>query len=246
MRNLFRWAMFATVIGAAFIGGAAQASTVIFTNRTAFTSGLTATIVDDYGNPGYQASQTDAQMNAVLGQSTYKSPTDHNSIYGGMLETVYLTCPGVVRCTVAPAYEIGFGSTALSSGGNVYAMGFDYLDSYGAIATVTFGDGSTQVLNLLPPIVAPFPDTTITPRFVGLTSDLGIRKVDITGIEAIGYDDWTDTTYTYFTGGMLIDNLTIGGLGKGSAVPEPATWAMMIAGFFGVGLMVRRRVVLAA
>lgn len=32
-----------------------------------------------------------------------------------------------------------------------------------------------------------------------------------------------------------------GGLGVAMAVPEPATWAMMILGFFGLGSMVRRR-----
>ena len=38
-----------------------------------------------------------------------------------------------------------------------------------------------------------------------------------------------------------IDNLTITSLSRAGAVPEPATWAMMILGFGGVGATVRRR-----
>jgi len=37
------------------------------------------------------------------------------------------------------------------------------------------------------------------------------------------------------------DGSLAGGMGVALAVPEPATWAMMILGFFGLGAMVRRR-----
>jgi hypothetical protein len=36
-------------------------------------------------------------------------------------------------------------------------------------------------------------------------------------------------------GGILLDAVSV------SAVPEPATWAMMILGFFGIGFMAYRR-----
>jgi hypothetical protein len=39
----------------------------------------------------------------------------------------------------------------------------------------------------------------------------------------------------------LLDNVRVSGLGGGGAVPEPATWAMLIAGFGLVGLAARRR-----
>jgi|GEM_PF-523888 len=44
-------------------------------------------------------------------------------------------------------------------------------------------------------------------------------------------------TLTSARNSFEIDNLAIGGM----AVPEPATWAMMIMGFGGVGAMMRRR-----
>lgn len=41
--------------------------------------------------------------------------------------------------------------------------------------------------------------------------------------------------------GVLIDNLTVTGTKLASAVPEPATWAMMILGFGMAGAALRRR-----
>lgn len=41
-------------------------------------------------------------------------------------------------------------------------------------------------------------------------------------------------------GGVNLDNLAVTGERITSAVPEPATWAMMIVGFFGAGAMLRR------
>lgn len=44
-----------------------------------------------------------------------------------------------------------------------------------------------------------------------------------------------------FGDGILIDNLTVTGTKMASAVPEPATWAMMILGFGLAGAALRRR-----
>lgn len=41
--------------------------------------------------------------------------------------------------------------------------------------------------------------------------------------------------------GILLDNVIVTGAPVGGAVPEPATWAMMILGFAGVGAGLRRR-----
>ena len=52
---------------------------------------------------------------------------------------------------------------------------------------------------------------------------------------ALGWGEWDDSGYTYGVVGAFEI------LGVATAVPEPATWAMMIIGFAGVGVMVRRR-----
>lgn len=51
----------------------------------------------------------------------------------------------------------------------------------------------------------------------------------------IGFGDTPGATYT----GSL--NLDLDGGGGGNEIPEPATWALMIMGFGGVGAMIRRR-----
>ena len=48
------------------------------------------------------------------------------------------------------------------------------------------------------------------------------------------------TTYGLGTFGV-IDGSTLQGLTYAPAVPEPATWAMMLVGFGGIGLAMRRR-----
>ncbi len=52
-----------------------------------------------------------------------------------------------------------------------------------------------------------------------------------------GVTNFIDTQYD---SGMAYAGLTIAGEPIGSGVPEPATWAMMLLGFFGLGTMVRR------
>jgi hypothetical protein len=60
--------------------------------------------------------------------------------------------------------------------------------------------------------------------------------------EATGTDYFTKVTYDV-TGATFTDlkQLRIGGFGDTPVVPEPATWALMLAGFGTVGYSMRRR-----
>ena len=53
-----------------------------------------------------------------------------------------------------------------------------------------------------------------------------------------GVSNWGDTAYQT---GLAYDGLSIGGHEIGEGVPEPASWALMILGFGGVGALLRRR-----
>jgi hypothetical protein len=250
MRKSVRQAIVASAFAAVLLGGAAHAATTTFTDRSAFQGGLTTTIVDDYANPGYHSNMSNSAVTAVLGQSTYASSNDNTRFWDGKLVAFDGFCSyySSVPCTPVDAtYHIGFEDTSLSTGTGVFAVGFDYLE-YGALAKITFGDGSTQSLNLLSPIPPTFPDTSIYSRFFGIQSDLGIKSIDVYGVPQDYYDPHTDQKLgVYASGTLYIDNLTLGSNGSVAAVPEPATWAMMIVGFFGVGGLARRKArVLAA
>jgi hypothetical protein len=61
------------------------------------------------------------------------------------------------------------------------------------------------------------------------------------GVTSIGFQGGTEQAWT--DEGFGLDNVVLSGhlVGGGGAIPEPATWALMIAGFGGAGAMLRRR-----
>jgi hypothetical protein len=96
--------------------------------------------------------------------------------------------------------------------------------------------------------------------FVRLVHDgnvVGLFHSDIAAVGAYGYTDWTSFstvlgagTYTLEAGVvnavdefnpsfLLVDNFHL------AEVPEPATWALMLGGFFGLGAALRRRAIAA-
>lgn len=97
-------------------------------------------------------------------------------------------------------------------GWDIRSSGFRNLD-----VTLIFDDGSRQALNQL--------SLNPTFKFFGLTADKAITAVTLTA---------ATTTLVY------IDEMTFGDAAV-AAVPEPASWAMMIAGFGLAGAALRRR-----
>lgn len=100
-------------------------------------------------------------------------------------------------------------------------ISFDFADIFNSGArannnmTLTYGDGRTESLSATSDGLAGL--QTLSLNRSGLTS---------ISIAANPYEWWQ------------IDNFTVG---SAAAVPEPATWAMMIVGFGGIGTTLRRR-----
>lgn len=65
------------------------------------------------------------------------------------------------------------------------------------------------------------------------------------GVANIGSAGTYTTAFSFSTGGIPAKDIVIDRVylvaGDIGAVPEPATWAMMLTGFFGMGAMMRRR-----
>jgi hypothetical protein len=84
-----------------------------------------------------------------------------------------------------------------------------------------FSDGTTNGTVIFP---------TTSWSLFNITSLVDLTKY-VTGIGIFGYQGGPDPNRT------LIDDVTIN---VGAAVPEPATWAMMLFGLAGLGGMMRR------
>lgn len=193
---------------------AATADAAIFTNRTAFQAALGASLTDtfdDYGS-GFQV-RSDAAMTAVKQQTSYSATffSGANYIYSPNNNANYAYCAG---CN--GSFKLGFGNTSYGTAAGVFGAGFD-IDVSTFLAFVTYGDGSTQ-------------NIALNTGFFGITSPALIQSI------AIGAAGGASSAI----GNAQIDNLTIGSAATG-AVPEPATWAMMLLGMGAVGFAMRRR-----
>ncbi|QMW24728.1 PEP-CTERM sorting domain-containing protein [Sandaracinobacteroides saxicola] len=149
-------------------------------------------------------------MSAVVGQTRYET----TGILGNNL--LLGIAGGTAYCSGCQgSFTLHFDQTDFGTGG-VYGVALDLVaNAFRPFSSlITFGDGSTQLLLL---------GNGGTP---GITSDKLIRSIAF-GVEG------KPTTDGFFA----IDNLTIA---SAAAVPEPATWAMMIMGFGLVGVSMRR------
>lgn len=122
------------------------------------------------------------------------------------------------------AFNFDEGQTAF---GGIFDLVTDSSSTAGLTVTATFGNSSQIIQTILP---------TCSGCFFGFTSDTAFNQVILTPTLR------TSGTSEKFS----LDNLEIGSVVAAAppevgAVPEPATWAMMLFGFGAVGFGMRRR-----
>ena len=149
------------------------------------------------------------------------------------------------QTTTPPGVTVD-GLITLDGSSNVDLLGSAYTNSvFGATTTTLFGiDAFTDALvRSTNPNGGIYTNVGSLGLLLGSTDQLGF---DISGFSGAGYFSVNDSFYgiNLATGGATL----IGGLGtRGitgitiAAVPEPATWAMMLMGFAGIGVALRRR-----
>lgn len=193
-----------------------SAATTLFGSRAAFLAAVGTSFTDTYeadlGYPVAPEELDDAAMSAVVGETRYETTgIPGNNLLLGI-------AGGSAYCSGCQgSFTLHFDDTSFGNGG-VFGVALDIVANAARpfSSLITFGDGSTQLLLL---------GNGGTP---GVTSDKLIRSI------AFGVDGRpTDNGF------FAIDNLTIAS--SAGAVPEPASWALLIAGFGLTGAAMRRR-----
>lgn len=197
----------------------ANAIPVIYSSRATFEAQLGSKVIDDYSNPSYAFTQSNAQMSAVRGETKYQSTgfSDLNIVSN---QHYCAGCNG--------SYLLDFTATSVGTANGVFGVGLDVVSDegvFGTTAFVSFGDGTTANYSI------PVANLNTGDAFWGITSDSLIRTIHFGLI-----DGGTSTSGSVQR--MAQDNLTIGDRGTPS-VPEPSTLALFAAGV--AGLRLRRR-----
>ncbi len=135
--------------------------------------------------------------------------------------------------------------------GDVVTLTFDYAGNHqGTFDSLLFGFKSTGLFT--------FKDVTIQNGATKNTSSAFIGSTFGTSVNNLSpAAPWTHVSFSFTAGGAgslsayvgtssadtkgpLVDNFNLS-VSPAGAVPEPATWALMIGGFGGAGAMLRRR-----
>ena len=185
------------------------------------------------------ASSADAQVASSSSISTFTSlPAFTASAGATHTETFSTGAPGAYSSISTPGFVVTSTDSQLSINGINYFGTGDFVTSNGSgttSATLSFAD----------------PITALGFRYTsGSATSLSIDGVgNVTGIPISGYPTlsffgiisgtpFTSVTFRDQNNGLDLDNVMYGPMAV-AAVPEPATWAMMLLGFGAIGLAMR-------
>jgi hypothetical protein len=161
---------------------------------------------------------TNSGQGGVLGQGGYGLGA--NGSFGG--DAVYAAVDGPT------GYAQFLGDKAFSQ----FGLYFNYAPGIGSPATIAALDAAGNVL-----------DSFNIEELAPISTPGGFNEFAFRGV---GYDDGTEVYGLRFGGAYMLATGTADGVPSVGGVPEPATWAMLIAGFGLVGASARRRRPVAA
>lgn len=193
----------------------ASAAITVFTDQASFLTAISAPATDTFQGLSIVGA-TDSPITRSAGAYSYRAAVSTTSFFGAGTSANPWLSTNTATDTIAFS---NFTGGVYGLGGNFFGSDLGgAFASGGVILTATDADGSISqsILN------------ATTSSFLGFVSTSGLTGVTLAAVQPGGNSVLWPTA----------DNLTLGGQAV-SAVPEPATWAMMIIGFGAVGSMVR-------
>jgi hypothetical protein len=158
-------------------------------------------------------------------------------IAGNTLTTQTNAGTGILFTSDEPLVANGGQTGLTASDGNIDSLSWTLTNSLLGYTTAIFrvdpsATGGATALTI-----------TGTDQFVGgtFTQTLSIVPSGFFTVTALGNELITSISFTANGQLDLVDQVRLGGVTTIAAVPEPATWAMIILGFAGVGFLAYRR-----
>jgi hypothetical protein len=218
-----RYLALATVAAAA-LTSPAQATVTIYTTQAAYLAAISTPGVDTYNNitPGVQLA---ASLTRPAG--TYGYTVTDVAIAGG---TAALFGAGSTADAWLSNNENASTISYSAFTGGVRGAGANF---FGTDVNGLFVAGGGNGLTL----TATDASGTVTTTVVNPTTSTFIGFVSTTGLTGLTVRATTPNASYWAT----VNNLTLGGAAVTPAVPEPATWGMMILGFGMIGAASRSR-----
>jgi hypothetical protein len=176
------------------------------------------------------------------GTTVYSGPTptyDFNSLAGTPSTSGGAVVSGTTGNHAQPVGSTGGYFAVGPTDGN---PGVIDLSSIGDINSISFIWGSVDTYNTLEfldaanHVLASFSGSDIAALANGDQSNPATNPVVTFWLSGSDVSDFTSLRLTSTSNAFEIDNLAIN-----SGVPEPATWAMMLLGFVGIGFGLRRQ-----
>lgn len=233
MRTLLSAAFF--WIASAIVPASATIVDVVFTGHVGFGLDMTGIFGSSntqlFGKSYSARYRFDTSLGNVVTTSTVTSATGGpRSIYGG-------TSPALSASLTINGVTVEIGGSAL---GMIYAFSapFQSNQSYEAAQYSDAADFRTDhsIVHRIGAAGGILSNSFDVAQYYGPTSGF----VGQTSQFQIAIFNKRTMTHTEFAFGSLVPE-TVSITPVASAVPEPATWAMMLAGFAGLGLAARRR-----
>ncbi len=210
----------------AFAGIApASAATTVYTSRASFAAVAGDTMVETFNSFRGQNDFRTTPINlGAFSLAGFGNQGDRNRIDPAPT----FAFASINGTALVNAFTAGVGATQFAGGPGGFEIRFNApIRAFGADFAGFGGAGATQILaggNTLS-----FPAQGLFDKgFFGFTSDTAFSTIRFQGVAGQG-------------DGFFFDNATFSTPSVVAAVPEPASWALMIAGFGLVGGAVRRR-----